>query len=234
MELQLNKQSVREMTERLRTALGLQSVSHSLAGEALAQALGYRNMDTLSGMMKKEAAASRPASAKKKPSVAVPVLDKPFTLFVEAFACDEYGSAPDWARLTIDQEFLQALAESQQLCVDKSLDHLARDYGWATWADERDGHSYRIQGVELMVGTRSFWLQGRPKHCYYNVETRSIEIAEFFKAVGPDCPRDPYLAWADGILFNDGSCAQDFARGLLDDEVIDINETCIDQMPSGG
>lgn len=230
MEITINPNTVRTMVKRLRENLGL---TQSAAYEAVAQTLGHPNWDTLSGMLKAELLAqdnSVFAQAAKRHHwrTAPPALKQPFMLVWEAFACDEYGEGPGWGQLEVTQEVLNELHEMQTLCLQNSCE-ISRDFGGMEWGND---DSLRLRGDELHVSASSFWVRARPKHCDYYVETRMMDIEELFKLIDQgQAAATPYLAWADGVLFKDGSSAKQFALQMLDEGVAAVNEGCIDEMP---
>jgi hypothetical protein len=228
MEFTLNDQKVREMTARLRTAFGPTQVTQSKALEVLAQTLGFANADTLKGLLKKEAAKAALSRKSTAAEVEAFVLKAPFMLYMEAFSCYEFGESPGWARIRVDQALMTTLLENQALCRERGLEHLATAPNLIEWGDQ---DNLNVRDEDLMVGKRSLWYRGRPKHAEYYVETRIIEIAELLKAIQDPSHCDGSIAWADGILFKSSDSAKTFALDLLDNEIIDISEACIDEMP---
>lgn len=237
MEIQINPTTVRAMVKRLRksTALG-----QSAAYEAVSLMLGYPNWDTLSGLLKAEALP--PANAQGASADTVfqemakrynwretpPTLDKPFMLTWEAYACDEFGTSPRWYQVEVTQEVLHEIHELQTLAL-KNACEVARGFEAGTWG----GSDLRLQADEIRVDGGYVWVRARPKHCDYWVETRMMAIDELFQVIEKgQAAATPYLAWADGVLFKDGASAKEFAFQMLDDEVVAVNESCIDQMPS--
>lgn len=223
MEICIDESRAREMASRLRSTFGTKTVSQSKSLEALAKTLGYADWNTLSGMLKRD--------TKEKavvPAIARLLVGKPFDLYWEAYACSDLGESPGWAKVAVDQAFLDQVLATQALCVDKKLDHIALDFN-AEWDDVQD---LQIRDTQLIVTEYSFWLRASPRYANYHVETRSIEIEYLRGVLGTPTVRYECLAWADGVLFADGASAKQFALGLLDDEHIAINEGDIDEMPT--
>ncbi len=235
MEIQINQQTVRGMVKRLRAACGL---PQSAAYEAVSQMLGHPNWDTLSALLKADlpapAKAASPQDEKFTEAArrcnwreAPPAVKAPFMLTWEAYSDDEFGESPGWYQVEITQQVLNEFHEMQTLAL-KNACEVSRGFEWGTW-----GKDLNVQADELHVDGRYVWVRGRPKHCDYWVETRMISLDELFQVIEKgQAAATSYLAWADGVLFKDGASAKEFAFQMLDDEVVAINEACIDQMPS--
>lgn len=240
----------RRLNQGVQAALGLdkaQSLKHGQSLEILSQALGYENWDTFCGLLKASSKADdnagrKPAgvdplewSEEKKQNAervgwrqTPPVVSKPFDFYWEAFACDEWGDGPSWAKVHVTQAFVDQVHSLQTKCLEFNA-QMAVYENPAQWDCEDE---LRLQGDELNVSHLSLWFSARPKHADYAVETRILDIRDFFDAIDNPERRMSHLAWADGILFMDGSSAKNFAMGLLDNGDIDINESRIEKMPS--
>ena len=223
MEICIDESRALEMASRLRSSFGPGKVSMSKSLEALAKTLGYPNWDTLSGMLKRDTQEKAVV-----PALARLLIGKPFDLFWEAYACFDMGESPGWAKVAFNQALLDQILATQALCLEKKLDHIALDF-YAAWEDVQD---LQIRDTQLIVTEYSFWLRASPRYVDYHVETRSIEIEHLRGALASPPARNECLAWADGVLFAEGTSAKQFALGLLDDEHIVINEADIDEMPT--
>lgn len=210
MEFHLNEKKVREMAGRMRKVFGNDTLGHSKALEAVAQTLGYPNWDTLSGLLKRE----------DKPRF---TLDKPVTLYINAYACDEWADGPSWAKVRIDQAFIDAVLELQALCEDKGLDHVSKDWCPEAWDDD---DNLRLQGDELVVCRHSWWFTARPKHADYSCETRMLDIGWMLDALSKHASTD-YLVWRKDILLYDsagnvsGMLEELVDAGQLDESYLD-------------
>lgn len=168
MDIKINIDTATAMARRLRKKIGLDVIAESKSFEALAQALGFKNWDTLSGKLKAE-----------KPSASVLVsLSVPKELFVLAFACDENGDSADWARIDLNNGFLERVLRLREMCKTQKLEHVCVDDQPAYWHDPSE---VSIRGESLYVSEGSFWFRGTPKHCDYAVETRSVDIEGLLK-----------------------------------------------------
>lgn len=240
MEIILNETSVRAMAHRLRTHLrSSASVECSLAMslESTAKMLGYKNWDTLIGMLRKEGTPEDVIARRLVEwnhwgwRAKAPIVNKPFTFMWEASACSEWGEGPAWAKVEVTQELVNKIHRLQTQCLEQKFESTQVDYMPEEW---NNGDEYRIQGEKLVVDRMSFWLRGYPKHADHAVETRMIDIKDFFDVIEKgEQASTGYLAWADGVLFKDGSSAKNFAQGLVDDGCLDegFNEARIDEMP---
>lgn len=250
MKIEINHETAVHMAQRLnqgvQAALGLekeQTLKHSQALEILSQAMGYKNWDSFCGLLKsghnqeKDSAKNITScwSAEQKKNAervgwrnTPPLLAKPFDFYWEAFACDEWGDGPRWAKVQVTQEFVNNLHSLQTKCLQFNAQMTVSETP-QEWDMEEE---LRLRGEELNVTMNHFWFSARPKHADYAVETRLLDIKVFFDAIDNSEQRMSHLAWADGILFMDGSSAKLFAQGLLDEEEIDINESRIEKMPT--
>lgn len=235
MEIQLSEKMVRGMATRLRTELGTTDLKQSQALELVSHLMGLKNWDTLSGMLKKPKADASAALNNKFKKAGIwektPTVDTPFMLYIDAFSCDAFDSdGPGWMRVEVTQAFVDNLWKQQRLCVTHSLGETIGDEFWGeTWDNNEN---LRIHGDDLYVSTKSFWFRGIPKHWDTAVESRMFDIAELFNAIASPGIQTEFTGWADGILFHDGASAQNFARSLLDDDVIQVEESRIDRMLS--
>lgn len=250
MQIEISHESALNMAQRLnqnvQAALGCTTASalqHSQSLEILANTLGYENWDTLSGMLKANEAGDNVAfaapptewtPAKKQYAESIgrrekpPVIATPFNFYWEALACSEWGEGPKWATIFVTQAFVNMLHDWQTQCLTRGS-KLSFNEAPDAWDSDDE---YRIVDETLNVSNTSFWFSARPKQADYNVETRMLAIKDFFDAIDNPEHRMSHLAWADGMLFMADSCAKNLAQQLLDEDVIDINESRIEKMPS--
>lgn len=240
MEINLNETTVRAMANRLRTHLQASAsieCSLSMSLESTAKMLGHKNWDTLIGILRKEETPAAEVARRLKDWATFgwrekpPVVGKPFVLMWEAFACSEWGDGPSWAKIEVTQEFVNELHRQQTQCLEQTLSSIHVDYQCEQWHNDDE---LRIRGEELVVDRASFWLRAYPKHADYAVETRMIDVKDFFDVIerGEQAGTE-HMAWADGVLFKDGSSAKNFAQCLADDGYLDesFDEARIDEMP---
>lgn len=238
MELKLQRETLAKMAERLQQEWSrVESpgpLKKSVALEVLSHVLGYKNWDTLSGMVNASAESAPTGvegiSAKDIERVGYrltpPKVNKPFTLYWEAYACDEWGEGPAWAKLEITQVFVDELHKLQTQCLRDKVS-ISVDRTVIEWDCD---DTLRLRGDEMHVTPSSVWFSAYPKHASYSVETRLMDIKDLFEAI--EGKNTVWLAWADGVLFHDGSSAKDFAQELVDNGELDIEESRIDFMPS--
>jgi hypothetical protein len=232
MQIEVTEKGLKALSNNLRTAMlevwgPTVPVSNSQSLELLAKTLGYKNWDTLSGVVKNDDKKTEP----KYNALLDKTLQsfKPFSLYIDAFAVDEFGEGPGWALVEVTPEFVKELLDAQQIVVSKKLDHVALDHVMLDWGN---ADTLRIQGDTFVVSDTSFWFKGYPKHCSYAVEARMIDIDLLLNVIkDPQKYCNSYCAFADGVLFYDGAGVHDFALTLLDEGVVGINEGTIDQMP---
>ncbi|MCC5612036.1 hypothetical protein LC612_36215 [Nostoc sp. CHAB 5834] len=238
MKIEITREVVRNMAKKLKEAtFPVMTFGQSL--EATSRMFGYSNWDTFSGVLKQD----EQETAKKLLVVseseqrfkaladlvgwreAPPKLEKPFTWLMPAFSTDEFGESPEWAKLEVTQAFVDHIHNLQTTAIRNSVETTV-DYYPDEW-----GFDIRISFSSLIVDKTSFYFRAAVKHSSEYVETRMIEIKDFFQAFeNPSDLDSSYRGWADGAFFSHGVSAKQFARELLDTGVIDINEGCIDQM----
>ncbi len=208
MEFCVNEKKVREMAGRLRQAIGKEAVGHADALELVSQTLGYPNWDTLSGMLKRESRAVPPGVR----------VARPLTLYVEAFSCDEWAEGPSWAKVTIDQQFVDTVLELQALCTSQKLDQVSRSWFVEKWGD--DGQ-LRLQGEDLQVGPRSWWIRARPKHADYDCETRMLDISWLLDCLQKGHSTDFITRKGDVLLYDGSGQTAGLLAQLVDEEQLD-------------
>lgn len=223
MQLQVDKDKVKEMARRLREALAPVPVSHGRALELVSRTLGYPNWDTLSGLLARKA-------PQKSGDGAPPRLDAPVVVYMEAYADSEWDEAPTWARLTLTAERLHSLWNARRVCIRERLDSVEVSSVWPDAWDRED--KLRIVGDACVVTRDWFWFTAHLKHADVRCETRYIAFDELARLLAHG-NRDaaPYFAWCDGMLFRDGNSAKSFVTRLVEEEALTLDEACIDQMP---
>jgi hypothetical protein len=222
MNVELNEQKVRTMATRLRDVLGREQLGQGRALETLAALFGYKNWDLLSGMLKRDA---EPAF----------VLAKPVTLYLEAFSTgpESWASDPDWAKVLIDQAFIDQLLALQALCKERELSHVAA-CGDPTWqgehrddddADEEEGDDddeapVCMDSGHLYVSTHSWWYHAVPRHASYAIETRLLDIGQLLDALAGKTTAQ--LKWFKDVLVLGSSYSpEQMVRQLVDDKALD-------------
>lgn len=236
MQIEVNDIGLKAMAANLRAALAeacgpSPAVSHSLSLELLAKTLGYKNWDTLNGVAKKSCLPQKEEPVKGPAPWEVPALVnlKPFTFYIEAHACSESVGYPSWGKVEVTAPWLKSLLQAQAMVREKDLEEVTLTDTLDAW-DAQD--TLRISGDELIVDKTHFWFQAYPKNASYHVETRMVSIAQLLELIDKgESASDSDFAWADGILFYDGAGVQDFVQALQDDNVIDINQGIIDDLP---
>lgn len=177
MELIIDLPRARTMARAIRESLGCTHVSASAAYEALARALGHPNWDTLSGLLKQEKAVA-PALLPTAPSI------QPFLLLVPAYAVSEWGEAPDFAILEVNDQVAEVITRAKESVGNLGLNNLAVDFYEHEWSTALEGYdTLSLRGHALEVGQHSWMLKARPKHTDYDVETRATSHKDFAQLV---------------------------------------------------
>lgn len=220
MKVELNETKVRTLATSLRMAVHTGHVTHSKVLEVLAASLGFRNWDTMSGMLKRE---SRPSLA----------LAQPVKLYVEVFATGG-GDGPDWAQVVIDQVFVDQLSSLQALCDDRRLSHVATFGEPTLWQgdhrDEPDVDAVSFDNTQIYVTARGWWFRATPKHTAYACETRIVDI-EMLRTALTAKVSTPYLAWHPSsvageppvLVASSLGTTQGFVQALVDDGALSVH-----------
>ena len=214
MKVELNESKVRTIATSLRAAIHTGHVTHSKVLEVLAASLGFRNWDTMSGMLKRE---SRPTLT----------LAQPVKLYMQVFATCE-GDGPDWAQVVIDQVFIDQLLSLQALCDDRRLSHVATFGEPNLWQgdhrEEPGADSINFDSTQLYITARGWWFRATPKHTSYACETRVVDI-EMLCAALVSKASTAYLAWHSSTVAGEPPVlvsasmgnTQEFVQDLVDD-----------------
>jgi hypothetical protein len=210
MEIKLDAKTVRQIASRARNLVGPSGMSHSQSLEAAAKLLGHYNWDTLSGLMKKTEAAPNAASFELK---------KPFSMFLTASAVEENQHGPSWAKLTVDQSFIDAVVGLHQLCALNGLASVNKPWAVDEWEQvqaKADGEERYYWGDECQVDKRSFQMVSMDD--YISVHTSFVDIAQFFETAKTGKTAGAGFTWVNDILLFD-NCYYDVSRFV--EELVD-------------
>lgn len=198
MQIEINSKYVRNMAERI--VKNFPQVEKPTALEMVAQSLGYRNFDTLSGLLKKEAKALRKSNVSQ-------LLAKPVMLWMESFVVGDYGNGPEWVNVELTAEYLESMLKQRDFCKERNLSHTSE---WADPTDwqEEPSNPFNMRDWQLYVTEDSFWFRAHPKHCDYAVETRAVSFEELLKLLQATTGGGTSFQWIDGALYHDSEDAQ--------------------------
>jgi len=104
-------------------------------------------------------------------------------VYIEAYACDDHGDGPTYARLDVTPEFKAQLRKLQGLVQDNGLSEARVYTGEAAWEPEGIDDELTLSGDELVVTHSAFWFTAHVKHQDYFVETRAQDIHDFLSLV---------------------------------------------------
>jgi len=107
-------------------------------------------------------------------------------VFIEAYACSDYGDAPRFAKLFATKTFCEQLAKLQALCVEHDLSELCVYESPDAWGPGNIEDELRLTCAELVVTKSAFWFKDHPKHSDYTIETRAQDIDVFIEAVSSE------------------------------------------------
>ena len=201
MHFDINSKSIRQFADRVVKAHP--DLDKPRALEIAAHGFGYRNFDTLSGLLKDVA-----PKAKSNP---VPFkLDKSVDLWVEGFVCDNDAFLFDWLQVELTPDFLANLLKRRDLCEEQRLLHVSEDESPTDWSTDDD--LAVIHDWQLYVSATRFWFRGHPKHCSFAVESRAVYFEDLLKQLNHEADDDESFRWIEGALYKDSTSAQ----GLYD------------------
>lgn len=135
------------------------------------------------------------------------------TLFIEAYALDEFGDGPLWAKVRVDDAFLANLNRLHSICRVNKLESVTIGDGPDEWDMEND---LLLRGDSLVVWGDDFWFTSRPKHADYSVESRAIDVTALAQVLNGKQPDDSSgFHWRHGLLFYAGN--PEMAKELADE-----------------
>lgn len=236
MEFQLNNAAVKDMVKVLRAEFP--ELKQARGYEIVSKLFKQPNWDTLSGMLK----ASEQEMSKQEADwaqrygwcIKAPVIAEPIKLYVKAYSTGATAvmSAPDFGMVTLTQELLELIHATQTRVLASGIDESTVSVATAIEWDTR-GTDWRLGLPNMTVTEDTVYFASYPKHANFAVETVEISLRELYAILAPKGRGTASLDWADGILFaDDADDVKEFARELLLDDVIDIDEACIDKMTS--
>lgn len=196
MKFDVTSTSVREFADRV--VMTHPGIDKPQALEIAAHGFGYRNFDTLSGVLKK-------TTPKRKASNAPFHLDQPVPLWIEGFVCENEYAVFEWAKVTLTEVFLARIRKLRELCTEAGLLHLSVADSPADWHCDEE---FVIHDWQLYVSETRFWFRGHPKHASFAVETRAVNFDDLFKLLKSHTEEDADFRWIGGELYKDSSSAQ--------------------------
>lgn len=205
MSITVSKDEAKALAKNLRNAIsevsGSYHPSHGHALEILAKTLGYANWDTFCGM---------------NPTLTVPDF-KPITLFIDAFACDDWAESPNWVKVLVTPEFVQTILENQALA-QNGRSEIQLDVGPDAW-DLEAVIPLDVEG--LSVTSSEFWYSAIPMHQNFKWQSRPLPIAHLLVLAGIQQGtlfKDNWLRLKDAAVYSCSGQAADLAESLVNDE----------------
>lgn len=234
MDISLSLDNAHAMAKRLRSQVP--DMTASTSREVLATVLGYRNWDTLNGMLKRAGSPAAPARSEEflhrarlvNYREAPPKGFKPFELYCSVSALDEWADSPDCYQMTITEEVVAHLHRLQTTSLETGLALSEDGERFGEWLSTG---FMNMRHDLLHVNDRRFYFSARPKHgeATSTVESRAIDFDEFFDLIEKGKKsqhQSAYFAWAGDLLLRDpgsvrGFAEEQFSNGHFD---IDIDE----------
>lgn len=196
MKFDVTSTSVRDFADRVVKAHA--GIDKPQALEIAAHGFGYRNFDTLSGVLKKAAPAAKPKSEPFQ-------LSKPVPLWIEGFVCDNDYAVFEWVAVLLTEAFLARVVSCRDLCVESGLLHLSVNIAPTDWHCDKESV---VHDWQLYVSPTRFWFRGHPKHASFAVETRAVYFEDLLKLLKSQTEEDKSFGWIRGELYKDSSSAQ--------------------------
>ena len=133
----------------------------------------------------------------------------PFTLILEAFACDEHGDSPSYAEVTVTPEFLAQVVRLAAHTGALGIRAALVDHDDGIWSDP--GQELLMGGTAMVLAPyrddiveSSFFFQGVPSAAEYICETRPIEWKDLLACIGNAGDLPIGFKREYGVLFYDG------------------------------
>lgn len=233
MEITLNNATVKAMVKTLRAEVP--GLKQSQGYEIVSKLFKQPNWDTLSALLTAEMGATqsreREWSDRYGWQQKAPVTAEPIKLYVRAYAQGDsnVASAPAYALITLSTELLELIHATQTRVLASGIEESTVNAFDVEW-DGR-GTDWRLGSPSMTVSESTVMFTAYPKIANFAVETIQISLRQLYALLGGTVRGTGEMDWAAGMLFSsDGLDAKGFARELYVDEVIDIEEVCIDKM----
>jgi hypothetical protein len=95
-------------------------------------------------------------------------------VYVEAYACSDFGDGPEFATFALTDAFLPRLRGVRTVVKEHALSEARIYAGPDEWGPGNLADDLRLNCAELVVTGDSFWFVDQPKHADYHIETRII------------------------------------------------------------
>jgi hypothetical protein len=103
-------------------------------------------------------------------------------LYIEAYACSEYGSGPTYLELDVTQVVLNLIKHLQNVCMTHVLSEVHTNYvGGFKWGPAGEVEELELQLDELVVTQTNFWFAAVPRYSDWHVETRMQRIDDLIE-----------------------------------------------------
>lgn len=143
-------------------------------------------------------------------------IERPLTVYVEAFAVNESGPDPRWAKVHLDQVLLERILRLRELVRQEQLvavsDGKAPVWSWDCKGTSGQTGRFRVQRLE--VREEGFYFSAVLGDADYEIDTRPLNFGALFKAIagsdeGPICQRV-----GDVIIYASSDARAEFVERL--------------------
>lgn len=231
MLVQFSSKEVNQIADRI--VKGHPDFQKPLVLEMLAHGFGYRNFDTFSGVLKKQAEGG---CSIKNEIVSQPHLlinqaqNAPVTLYLEMYCTEAEGDSPLWAEVSLTPEFLNTIIEAKEWVIEKKLSSVSLNDFPDNYERKTDDIVIRDDNWWLCVDEDGFWFRGIPKHAGSPVETYRADIETLLQCLDEKTESDSKnFKWFGGRLFHDSTSPDSLIRSFLNDLdwcLADFQEYC--------
>lgn len=105
-------------------------------------------------------------------------------IFIEAYACDDYGDGPTYASVVIDDSFVEEIKALDALINEHDLTEVRKFMTPEHWGPKGVADELMLQCGELVVVRGGFFrFVDRPRHADYSVKTRAVGINLVLKGI---------------------------------------------------
>jgi hypothetical protein len=135
------------------------------------------------------------------------------TVFVDSFAENEYGDGPSFAKIEVDDAFIERLRKLQSICEQYNFSEVRVYASPEMWGPNGIEDELRLQCAELVVSMRSFYFTNYPKYGNYAIMSRGLDIDQFCREVQA----------AEGVLYLGTDDTNDLKNRVEKDAVLPIH-----------
>ena len=210
MQIELTQKSVNAMAVQLVSQIP--TLPKPAALEFLAKGFGFRNFDTLSGILKRENRTDNVThnTAPQKPFPHFE-LNEPVKIWMSCFSVKEGGEFPAWIGYDLDEAVLHEILKMQATCKAEGYIYINESDDVATFDNTYFAGSVIEWGITVTKET--FYLVGETRHGDI-FKSCSLDIAELLSVLKGVYPATKHMLKLGNELFHDFTNAQDLFAAI--------------------